>query len=291
MDVIMKIFALLSLLLVSHAWGGWSVSSYNIRNFDHDRDAGQTNLNELGKTIREFKSDVMTFIEVVNLEAFQSVIKQNLPGYQVANSKCGGFGKQKLAIAFDTKIFTYVGQLEDLTFSGSALKCGSLRPVLLVTLQHKTTKEKYMFGAIHLKAGGGDQAMQQRWTQYELLTKLAKQYKLEKLVLMGDFNTTGYNLKNEDFDKFEKFLTSSSLSTMSENLGCTSYWEGTLGTGRHQSSILDHIVLNDGLKATVKDAFVGSHCAKLDCKDATPDELGVSYQAVSDHCPLQVTFK
>jgi endonuclease/exonuclease/phosphatase family metal-dependent hydrolase len=75
----MKIFLLLSLLLSSQLWAGWSVSSYNIRNFDHDHEAGQTNLDELGKNIREYKSDVMTFVEVVNLEAFKRVVQQILP--------------------------------------------------------------------------------------------------------------------------------------------------------------------------------------------------------------------
>ena len=287
----MKTLFLTLLLIGSQAWAEWSVSSYNIRNFDHDRIAGPTNIQELSKTIKEFKSDVMTFIEVVNTEAFEKVIKQNLPDYQIALSKCGGAGKQKLAIIYNTKLFNFVGQVEDLSFSGNDQACGSLRPVLIVTLQNKVSKEKLMFAAIHLKAGGALQAMQQRWTQYELLTKLSKQLKSEKLVMMGDFNTTGYNIKDEDFTQFEKFLSNSALKTTSENLGCTSYWEGTLGNGRHQSSILDHIVLNDEMHANVKNIKLGSHCAKLDCKDATPEELGLSYQSVSDHCPLQVTFK
>ena len=287
----MKTLLVFLLLIGSQAWADWSVSSYNIRNFDHDRIAGPTNIQELSKTIKEFKSDVMTFIEVVNAEAFEKVIKQNLPDYQIALSKCGGGGKQRLAIVYNTKLFNFIGQIEDLSFSGSDQACGSLRPVLIVTLQNKLSKEKFMFAAVHLKAGGATQAMQQRWTQYELLTKLSKQYKSEKLILMGDFNTTGYNIKDQDFTQFEKFLTNSSLRTTSENLGCTSYWEGTLGNGRYQSSILDHIVLNDELHANVKDIALGSHCAKLDCKDATPEELGLSYQSVSDHCPLKVTFK
>jgi len=287
----MKTLLVFLLLIGSQAWADWSVSSYNIRNFDHDRIAGPTNIQELSKTIKEFKSDVMTFIEVVNAEAFEKVIKKNLPDYQIALSKCGGGGKQRLAIVYNTKLFNFIGQIEDLRFSGSAQACGSLRPVLIVTLQNKLSKEKFMFAAVHLKAGGIERAMQQRWTQYELLTKLSKQYKSEKLILMGDFNTTGYNIKDQDFTQFEKFLTNSDLRTTSENLGCTSYWVGTLGNGRHQSSILDHIVLNDDLHANIKNIKLGSHCAKLECKDATPEELGASYQTVSDHCPIQITFK
>lgn len=288
----MKIlFFFLSLLLGSQAWAGWSVSSYNIRNFDHDPEAGQTNLIELASTIKAFQSDVMTFVEVVNLDAFKQVIKKNLPGHIVTNSTCGGFGKQKLAIVYNPKVFKFISSAEDLTFSGTTSSCGSLRPVFLVTLEHKVNKQTYVFAAVHLKAGGEESAMRQRWTQYELLAKLVKEYKSKNLVMMGDFNTTGYNIRNEDFTQFEKLLNGSALSTMSANLSCTSYWEGTLGTGQHQSSLLDHIILEKDLVDSVDEVYIGAHCAALDCKDATPEELGVSYQTVSDHCPIQVTFK
>ncbi len=291
MDVYMKSLLALLLLLSSQAWAGWTISSYNIRNFDHDHVAGQTNIDELSKTVKTYKSDVMTFIEVVNLDAFKSVIKATLPDHQVAHSTCGGFGKQKLAIVYNSKMFNLIGQIEDMTFSGSTGACGSLRPVFLVTLQEKLTTKKFTFAAVHLKAGGAEAAMQQRWKQYDLLAKLVKQYGSQNLIMMGDFNTTGYNIKDQDFDHFDKLLANGSLKTTSENLGCTSYWEGTLGNGRHQPSILDHIVLKDDLFSEVQSVTVGSHCAKLNCKDATPEELGVSYQTVSDHCPLQVTFK
>ena len=287
----MKILLLLSLLIGSQAWAGWSVSSYNIRNFDHDPEAGQTNLDELGKTLKEFKSDVMTFVEVVNQEAFKKVVKTHLPGHVAAISSCGGFGKQKLAIVYNPKMFTFVSQAEDMTFSGTSGNCGSLRPAFIVTLQHKVDRKTYVFAAIHLKAGGAESAMRQRWTQYEMLGKLAKQYKSQNFIMMGDFNTTGFNLKTEDFDRFEKVLTASSMQTMSENLTCTSYWTGVLGNGQHQSSVLDHIVLENDMVSGVDEVYLGSHCAKLDCKEATPEELGVSYQTVSDHCPIQVTFK
>ncbi len=291
MDVFMKILLLLSLLIGSHAWAGWSVSSYNIRNFDHDPEAGQTNLDELGKNLKEFKSDVMAFVEVVNVEAFKKVIKTTLPTHVAAISSCGGFGKQKLAIVYNPKLFTFVSQVEDMTFSGSSGSCGSLRPAFVVTLKNNTDKKTYVFAAIHLKAGGADSAMRQRWSQYELLGKLVKQYKSQNFIMMGDFNTTGFNLKSEDYDRFEKVLNSSSMQTMSENLACTSYWTGTLGNGQHQSSVLDHIILESDMVSGVDEVFLGSHCAKMDCKDATPEELGTSYQTVSDHCPIQVTFR
>ena len=290
MDVLIKIFLLLSLILVPHAWAGWSISSYNIRNFDHDPEAGQTNLTELGNIIKDFKSDVMTFIEVVNLPAFKKVVAENLPGYVVANSACGGFGEQKLAIIYDPKVFDFISSSEDMTFSSTTTSCGDLRPAFLVTLKHKTNKQTYVFAALHLKAGGSATAMQERWAQYELLEKLAKKYNSQNLIILGDLNTTGYSVQDEDFAHFSQFLTSSSLRTISENLSCTAYWAGNLSTGQHQSSILDHIVLKNEMYDEVKEIYFGSHCAKLDCQDARPSELGLSYKSVSDHCPIQVIF-
>lgn len=287
----MKFFAFALLLLGSEAWASWSATSYNIRNFDRDHEAGQTNITELSKNIKTYKSDVMAFIEVVNQPAFVKVINSNLPGYEVASSSCGGFGKQKLAIVYNTKVFNFVSQTEETSFSGSQTGCGSLRPVLLVTLQHKAQKKSYTFAAVHLKAGGADQAMQQRWLQYDLLGKLVTKYKNKNLIMLGDFNTTGYNIRNEDYTRFGKLLDGSSLYTVSEKLGCTSYWSGTLGNGQHQSSILDHIVMKEEMATEVAEVTLGSHCAKMDCRDATPEELGTSYQTVSDHCPIQVTFK
>lgn len=287
----MKIFVLLSLLLSAQVWAGWSVSSYNIRNFNKDPGAGATDVVELGSIIKTFKSDVMGFIEVVNLPAFQTLIKTNLPGYVLSNTTCGGFGKQKLAIVHNPKVFKFISAAEDLTFSSSTNACGSLRPGLLVTLQHIATKKTYVFAAMHLKAGGAESAMQQRWVQYETLTKLTKQYSAQNLVILGDLNTTGYNLRDIDFEHFDNFLTASKMHTMSENLGCTSYWSGPLNTGLHQASILDHIVLKQNMVDEVADVYLGSHCAKMDCKDSTPEDLGVSYESVSDHCPIQVTFK
>jgi endonuclease/exonuclease/phosphatase family metal-dependent hydrolase len=133
--------------------------------------------------------------------------------------------------------------------------------------------------------------MQQRWPQYDLIGKLVQKFKSTPLVLLGDFNTTGYNIKNEDFTKFDDLLTESSLYTVAEKLACTSYWAGTLGNGQHQSSILDHIIVKHDQVANMTDIELGSHCAKLACKDATPEELGLSYQVVSDHCPIRVSFK
>jgi endonuclease/exonuclease/phosphatase family metal-dependent hydrolase len=133
--------------------------------------------------------------------------------------------------------------------------------------------------------------MRQRWLQYELVAKLANRNKSKNVVLMGDFNTTGYNLQNEDFVQFENLMKTAGLQTTSASLRCTSYWDGGDGDEIHQSSILDHVIVEQELAASIQNVSVGSHCAMLECRDATPTQLGVSYQSVSDHCPIQVTFR
>jgi endonuclease/exonuclease/phosphatase family metal-dependent hydrolase len=287
----MKFSLLIMLLLSFPGWAKWSVTTYNIRNFDKDPLAGKTDIVELRKVIKDVKSDVMVFEEIVNAEAFEVFMKKELPDYEFEISDCGGGGRQLLVVAYNLKTFEFVRTLEDLTFSGSTTGCGSLRSVLLVTLKHKETKKDYTFGAVHLKAGGDSRSFKKRWEQYKKLESLAKEYTKENLILLGDFNTTGYNIKDADFVKFEDFMNRSGLRTMSETLGCSSYWTGTLGGPEFQSSLLDHIVIQDKILSSVESARVTSHCAAMDCRPVLPENLGRSFSGVSDHCPIQVTFK
>lgn len=287
----MKFSLLFALLISSPLWAKWSVTTYNIRNFDKDMSAGRTDLVELAKIIKDVQSDVMAFEEVVNKKAFDDLVKKNLPGYAYQISGCGGGGKQHLAVVYNTKTFEFISKKEDLSFSGSFSECGSLRPVFLVTLKNIASKTNYTFGAVHLKAGGNQSAFSQRWEQYAKLEKLSKTYEKENLILLGDFNSTGYNIKDQDFVKFEEFINDAGLRTMTETLGCTNYWMGTVGGPEFQSSILDHIIVQDKNVAQVTSTRVGAHCAKTECRPARPSELGTSYESVSDHCPVQVQFK
>lgn len=284
------IFAI-SFLVLNTAFAQWSLSSYNIRNFDRDYAAGRTDITELSKILQEYKSDVMGFVEVINDNGFRDLMKKNFPGYPVHMSKCGGGGKQKLAVVFNPKVFEFVSADEDLRFSGSGTKCEGLRPGLFVTLKHIKTNTTQVFAMMHLKAGGDLKAMQKRWIQYELLSEVVAEYKTKNLYVLGDLNTTGYNIKDQDFEKFDRFLKDSGNRTISEELACTSYWAGPLNTGNHQSSILDHIVMSQTAYGKISKIELGAHCKKLDCKDAAPEELGDSYTKVSDHCPIKVSFK
>lgn len=289
----MKFTLILLLIMTCPAWAKWSVTTYNIRNFDRDPGAGQTDYNELARVIKSVKSDVMAFEEVVNADAFASIMTKALPSYRYTLSTCGGRGKQKIAIAYNPTVFEFVSQKEDFTFSGSGFDtaCGSLRPVFLVTLKMKKTGETYVFGGIHLKAGGDARSMQTRWGQYRKLENLVQEVGNGRLILLGDFNTTGYNIRNDDYTRFNSFLDESGMWTASENIACTNYWHGADEDPNMAPSILDHIVMSNRMASNVESSKVAAHCQKTACAEVGEAELGLSYAKVSDHCPVQVTFK
>ena len=278
--------------LSSHVWAGWTVSTYNIRNFDRDDRAGATNIPLLKTILQSVKSDVMAFEEIVNVKAFQVLMTSTLPGYKYEISNCGGGGEQHIAIAWNPQLFTFKSKTEDLSFSGldETSACGSLRPLFMVTLE-RSDRVEYSFAGVHLKAGGDTNAMSRRWEQYGKLENLVKNFKGQNLLILGDFNTTGYTPKNNDYVKFTGFMNNAGMRTMSENLNCTNYWTGTLGNGLYEASVIDHVLVQDKLAGSVTASTVGSHCEKFACRPTKPSDLGASYQQVSDHCPLQVSFK
>ncbi len=289
----MKFTLLILLLISSPSWAKWSVTTYNIRNFDQDPGAGKTDYKELQRIITSVKSDVMAFEEVVNADAFATLMKNSLPTYRYNLSTCGGRGKQKIAIAYNPSVFEFISQKEDFTFSGSGFEsaCGSLRPVFLVTLRMKKTRENYVFGGIHLKAGGDARSMQTRWGQYRKLENLVQEIGNARLILLGDFNTTGYNIRNDDYTRFNGFLDNSGMWTATEEIACTNYWTGGDQDPNMAPSILDHIVMSNALAAQVVSSKVGAHCQKTSCEIVPESALGLSYKKVSDHCPVQVSFK
>lgn len=285
---ILTLAILLSLSV--NAFADWSAVTYNIRNFE--KKIGMTDTKLLGSQLKELNSDVFAFVEVANKVAFKDLMKNNLPQHQHLVSSCGGAGNQYLAVAYNPNTFKFISYAEDMKFtmSGSSMACGSLRPAFIVALEHKETKKIYNFIVGHLKAGGDSKAFKQRWQQYLLLKDVLSVYQDKNYVLMGDLNTTGFNIKDEDGQKFMDLLSDSSSYSVSETLECTSYWDGADQDPALVSSILDHIIVSNSQKSSIKKIELGSHCAKMDCKAGLPSELGDTYAKVSDHCPIKVTF-
>lgn len=289
----MKYSLLITLFFSTALWARWDVTTYNIRNFDRDPREGRTDIAELKRVLLENRSDVMAFQEIVNVSAFRNLMAASLPSYSYQISSCGGNGKQKLALAFNTEKFEFIKRTEDRTFSGGEgpNACGPLRPVLLIDLRHKETNSIYTFGVVHLKAGSEKKDLERRWKQYGGLKHLSARYTEKNLILLGDFNSTGYILKDDDYSRFENILAQSGMRTVSENLGCSNYWKKNTDDAFYRPSLLDHILVQDKHMAKIKSIDLGSYCAETSCRPVPREELGIIFDSVSDHCPIKVTFE
>jgi endonuclease/exonuclease/phosphatase family metal-dependent hydrolase len=286
------------LFVITSSHAAFKMASYNIRNFDSKK--SPTNKIELKKIINSLNADFITVEEIVNTSSFKKFVKNSLPGYQIALSRCGGGGKQKIGFLFKKSVVKLINIYEDNRLSDptnvmSDLGCGRLRPALVGVFSHVKTKKKFVVVGLHLKAGGNNSSFSKRWRQYEIVSDLVdelKQRNHKNIILMGDMNTTGYSVMNEDYNKFQDLLVDLDMETSGEEMLCTSYWGGT---DRHdnieEASILDHIIYPDnflGFRGT--NVKVHSHCLAQKCSNTSAASLGVSYSSVSDHCPISVNF-
>lgn len=272
--------------------------TYNIRHFDSSRNS--TNKIELKNIIDKLDADFITVQEIVNTSSFLSFIQKNYPYYEVAFSRCGGRGRQKIGFVFDTRKFKLEEIYEDARFSNPNAShgrgsCGRLRPVLVGHFKDKQTRETFVTLGVHLKAGGRSSSYRTRKVQYEKLVDLTKDLKRQgykDVIMMGDFNTTGYVLNDSDFHNFSDMLGDLKMNSGSERLDCTSYWAGSNRSDNiEESSVLDHIVYSSsfmGMRAA--QTQVHSHCARQACENTSARQLGTSYREVTDHCPVSITF-
>jgi endonuclease/exonuclease/phosphatase family metal-dependent hydrolase len=284
--------------MASSSFAAVKVASYNIRNFDSSK--GPTDKKELKKIIRSLKADLITVEEIVNTASFKKFVKSQLPEYGVSLARCGGGGRQKIGFLYNKVKFSLLNISEDNRVSDPAnvvteLGCGRLRPALVGVFLENKTNEQFVVIGLHLKAGGAQRSFNKRWKQYKIVAKIVSELKVnyKNIIIMGDFNTTGYSIMDADFDKFEDLLADTKMNTSATEISCTSYWAGyNRQDNIEEASILDHIVYPSnflGYKAGKVE--VHSHCKKSNCSNVSPSDLGSSYKNVSDHCPISITFK
>lgn len=289
-----------SIFLSFSAFSALNITSYNIRMFDSKKNP--TNKTELAKILKQTRFDFLTVQEIVNGTSFRAFIKKNFPGYKVVLTKCGGAGRQKIGFVYNPLKIKKIRTYEDKRISDPGVVvgefgCGTLRPALVGMFQEIKRRKKFVAIGVHLKAGGSESSYEKRANQYKILERMIGELKRadhDHVIVLGDFNTTGYNDHDIDYDRFNDMLQGSRTKTVSERLDCTSYWSGENRDDKYEeSSILDHVLHTSRFlsyrKISVK---IASHCAKVRC-DLTPSksELGLHYEEVSDHCPVNVSFK
>jgi len=292
------------LLLSFNATASLTFSSYNIRNFA--KTANSTDMVQLKTIIKGLNADVISVQEIYNSRAFTKFVSKNFTDYKVVLTKCGGGGQQQLGFMYRPSKVKLVNFIEDAriaTTDGlvSPYGCASLRPAAVAffetisEIEYRNAK-KFVAIGLHLKAGSRSNSYKKRWFQYRTLLKMIRELRLsghKEIIALGDFNTTGFDKKNEDFKQFKDMLNKSGTVTASDRIACTSYWSGkTQNDDIEEPSTLDHIVHNGYfLKMLPTKTEVAAHCRKAACQKVYNSALGSSYETVSDHCPLTVTFE
>lgn len=276
-----------------------TIGAYNIRNFDYDeRYRIRTNKVELSVMLKNLKADVLSVEEINNTVEFKSFIALKMPGFKAEISECGGEHGQNLGFIYNTATIEMLSFNEDLSISepGHAGGCNSgSRPVAIALFQIKATKQKFYGMTVHLKSGSNPESLNKRTKQFDILKKIIKDLKLKTGVadyyFAGDLNTTDYVNRGSDYKLLTGVVNELGMIDLASNLKCSAYWWGGSDDGIEDPTLLDHIVVTPGLMKTTNRAQVSGHCQKVSCQRSSLVDLGVSYESVSDHCPITATIQ
>lgn len=295
----MKQLTLLLCFFVFNSFASFDITSYNIRNFD--KKGKGTDKAELHRILKNLDSDLVAVQEIYNEKSFKKFTQRYLPQYKLLLSTCGGGGQQKLGFLYKDEKIELLKHIEDGKIADpddivTGYGCGSLRPAMLGFFKSRKSNKKFVAISVHLKAGSGTKNYAKRARQYRYITKMIRSLRTAKhkdIVVMGDFNTTGFDAKDQDYKKFSYMLGQTGTETASKNIACSSYWGGAIYTDDiEEPSTLDHIVYTKNFMGkALKSSIAGSHCRIANCQEVYNSVLGRSYEAVSDHCPITASFE
>jgi len=273
------------------------IASYNIRNFDKDERANiSTNKPALIATIKEANADLFGVQEIVNQTAFDQLIRQNFPDYDYVLTKCGGAGNQKLGFVFRKSVLKLVSFKEDERLAGQGNCSKGVRPAAIGQFMYLPKQISFTIINLHLKAGGTQANNDVRFRQFATVSQILGEIRSKgqpNIVLTGDFNTTDYVLRNQNHQRYLEFIEQNQLIDFSAEVECTAYWWGGSDDGLETPSILDHVISSESFREKFSEHTVEAqaHCKKVSCRETSAEELGLTYQEVSDHCPLKTSFK
>ncbi len=293
----------LSLILVSltlSAKAAITVGTFNIRNFDYDeRYHIRTNKPELSKIISKTQTDILAVEEINNTQEFETFVKNQLPGYDSELTRCGGAHGQRLGFVYNTTKVELLSFNEDLKISnpdGEEQCDAGSRPLAIGLFKIKTSGQKFYAMATHLKSGGQADSLHKRMRQFEIIKETIEELRsktgVKDFFFAGDMNTTDYLVRGQDYKILQKFTKDLGMIDLAEGLPCSAYWWGGSDDGIESPSLLDHLIVTPGLiKNSTRTATLGGHCDLVKCQEVKTSELGVSYESVSDHCPVSATIQ
>jgi len=291
---------LLFLSVSFDTWSSFKITTFNIRNFDHDQRSNvRTNKEELASLLKKDNADLIGVQEIVKDRLLESFIDQVMPTHAVKVSECGGAHDQKLGFIYKTSRLKLLQFSEDLRLStgrtGEEPSCSSSsRPAAIGIFEDLTTKRKFIAISVHMKSGGRDSDITKRQFQLAtlktILEELMAENHIKDFVLMGDFNTTQYSFKKEEYKRFVDYVRNLSAHNMSAKVECTAYWWGGVRDNIEYPSLLDHMIVSKTLIQGEYQVSAGAHCQRNSCEATHEADMGVTYDEVSDHCPITATL-
>ena len=275
---------------------GFNFATFNIRNYGSDDPQMKTDKRSLKRLLKRTGADMIGVQEVVDEVDFKKFVNRSLPGYGVRLTRCGGLGNQKLGFLYRKSELQLKKFSEDQSMNENRECNRGLRPAAIAHFKNRRNGKTFTAINVHLKAGGSQSNADKRYWQYGQLSKLIKKYRrqgIRYLVVVGDFNTTDYILKNHNYKRFVNFVDKNYLINFSESVECTSFWYGGVEDGYFTPSLLDHTLVSEALwdQYNVQEVEVGSHCKKVRCDESSEAALGNTFKKVSDHCPVSASLR
>jgi endonuclease/exonuclease/phosphatase family metal-dependent hydrolase len=296
----MKSFSLLLLSIFSlSAQATLTIGAYNIRNFDYDmRYKISTNKPALATMLKSLKVDVLSVEEIHNTAEWDKFIQAQMPGHDTEVSRCGGTHGQHLGFLYNTSKVELLSFNEDLSTvePGKSGSCDSgSRPLAIALFKIKATGQKFYGITAHLKSGAEASSMTKRAKQYDILSNVITELKsktgVKDYYFAGDLNTTEYYDGGYDFKALNAIVKKLGMVNTTANLKCSAYYWGGTDDGIETPSKLDHVIVTPGLLKVTPVAQNHGHCQKVSCQEVPIKELGISYESVSDHCPITTAIQ
>lgn len=297
----MKVFLSALVLLSSLSAQALSIGAYNIRNFDYDqRYKISTNKVELATMLKNLNVDVLSVEEINNTAAWESFVQAKLPGYDTEVTRCGGAHGQRLGFLYNKSTVELLSFNEDLAISepGTDGQCDAgSRPLAIGLFRIKATGQKFYGMTVHLKSGSQGASLKKRTEQFEIIKNTILELKsktgVNDFYFAGDMNTTEFLRRGADYTILNKVVKDLGMVHLTANLKCSAYYWGGTDDGIETPSLLDHVVATPGLIKLKGIATAQSygHCQKVSCREVPIKDLGISYESVSDHCPITATIQ
>lgn len=298
---LLRTFLTLHILLWSPTlWpaGEFGITTFNIRNFNATfTDRARTDLPLLKSILKETAGDLIMAQEIFDHLGLEKFIQLNWPSHRVIFSDCGGFSDQKLAFIYNSERLELLSMWEEDSIGLNKTCITGLRPAFVAIFKERSTGESLVAINVHLKSGGPSASLTTRARQLEALKDFVLSLRgggKFHYAIGGDFNSVGHNTKGEDYQLLEAFAREGLLVQVTKDQGCSYYWKNAKASGRRskriQPNTLDHLFVSPSLleKFNHSQLITHSHCQTLKCAEATHQQLGRTYNLVSDHCPIEI---